>query len=281
MVLNLMHVIDNAIEKTKQLLEGYSVKNVHRALLYSATYVAIRNKGLDARLLQPLEENIPKPLVYHARRTLVPQLKKMLNILDEKLESKKPITVDDASVNKLAGKVKNIFGNIDYVMVYDCMSLIEFLVIAASMRLNNLESTMPNIVFVNPIGLTRYVTHQLTSLDYRAVLREFAHLLASELGARGYSKSAYIDLKVHEYGSFGVEEYINRIDIIRVVEEVLDRASNSVVLITADHGYDVVYDVDDNYLYVTHGFREPEKRNHIPLLLFSRFSFFLKASPGR
>lgn len=279
--MNLMHLIDNAIERTKQLLEGYSVKNVHSALLYSAIYVAIRDKGLDIRLLQPLEDKIPKPLVYHARRTLVPPLTKTLNILDQKLESKKPVTVDDASVNKLARKVKNVFGNIDYVMVYDCMSLIEFLVVAASMRLNNLESTMPDIVFVNPIGLTRYVTHQLTNLGYRAVLREFAHLLASELGSRGYSKSAYIDLKVHEYGSFGVEEYINRIDIIRVVEEVLDKASNSVVLVTADHGYDVVYDVDDNYLYVTHGFREPTKGHHIPLLLFSRFSFFLKALPER
>ncbi len=279
--MSLSSTMDDTIEKTRQLLEGYSIENLYKALLYSATYVAIRNKGLDRRLLQPLEEKIPRPLVYQARRILIPMFAKILGILEKKLESKELVIVGNANIKKLVREAKTVFRNIEYVMVYDCMSLIEFLVIAASMRFNNLETIIPDIVFVNPIGLTRYITHQLASLDYRAILREFAHLLARELGAHGYYKSAYIDLKVHEYGFLGIEEHISRINIRHIVEEVLDKASNKTVLITADHGYDIVYNIDDDYLYVTHGFRKPIKGDHYPLLLFSRFSFFLKVFPRR
>lgn len=228
-----------------------------------------------------MEERLPRPLVYQVRRILTPIFTKLLDILEKELESKELVTVNEASIEKMVREVKAAFQDIEYVMVYDCMSLVEFLVVAASMRFNGLESVIPDMVFVNPVGLTRYVTYQLPSLDYKAVLREFAHMLARELGAHGYHKSAYIDLKVHEYGFLGVEEYVSRIDIRRKVEEVLDRASSKAVLVTADHGYDIVYDTDDDYLYVTHGFREPLKQNHYPLLLFSRFSFLLKASPGR
>ena len=273
--------MDEIILKAANLLEGYSIENVHRSLLYSSIYAEVRKKGLDPGIIQPLENLLPKPLVYQSRRSLVPVFNRLVGVLNKKIESKDPVVIENANVEKIVERVEETFAGIDHVMVYDCMSLIEFLVVAASIKRGGLESKIPELVLVNPIGVTRYVTHQLRSLGYRTVLREFAHLLANKLGARSYFKSAYIDFKVHEYGSLGVEEYVDRIDIGRVVGEILDKAVSRRVLVTADHGYDIVYDGEDNYLYVTHGFRNPVKKSQIPLVLFSRFSFFLKAYPRR
>jgi len=250
-------------------------------LIYSAAYAAVKKKEMDTRILKPLEKKIPTHLMYQAQRLLSPLFSKTINELDKTLESSRPVSLNEANIKNIVEEVKNKFNSAEYVMVYDCMSLIEFILIAASLKLNHIESIIPDIVFINPIGLTRFVTHQLPNLDHRAVLREFAHILAKELGAHGYYKSAYIDLKVHEYGSLGIEEYIARIDIERIIHEVSGKASTNPILVTADHGYDVIYDTDENYVYVTHGFKEPLKEKHIPLLLLSRFSFFLKAFPER
>jgi len=265
----------------EKLLAGYTIDNVYKALVYSSIYKIIKKYDTATTTLKPLEEKIPKPLLFKAKKDLSPAFESIILELRSILNSKKPILVENASITIISREITKIFRRIDYVMVYDCMSLNEFILISAASRLQGFKTITPNLIFVNPIGLTRYVTQQLPGLDYRSVLREYARLLAERLRAKGYHKSAYIDFKVHEYGSMGIEEFLQRININKILNEIINLASNGIVLITADHGYDIIYDPDSKYVYVLHGFKRQLKGNHVPLLLFSRFSLFLTVLPRR
>lgn len=279
--MNPHEVLLAAIQEISSLLKGYSIENVHRAIFYSAIMASIRKRGIDQRLLKPYEENLPRPLVYKSRRDLTPLFAEIIDILERKLEEKAPVIVNEANIKRIVQRVKQVFKHVDYVLVYDCMSLNEFLLVAGVAKSKGLSPTIPSdLILLNPLGLTRYVTSQLPEMGYRGILREFAHLLATELGAWGYDKNAYIDLKVHEKGSMGIENYIINLNITNIVDEIIRKASKGTVLVTADHGYDVIYNPIDNYLFITHGYGEPVKKEYKPLLLLSRFSFFLKISPG-
>jgi len=273
--------IDKAVGHVEKLLTGYAIDNVYKALVYSSIYKIIKNYDPATTALKPLEEKIPKPLLFKAKKDLSPVFESILLELRSILNSKKPILVENANITIIAHEVMRIFRRIDYVVVYDCMSLNEFILISAASRLQGFKTITPNLIFVNPVGLTRYVTQQLPNLDYKSVLREYAHLLAEELHAKGYHKSAYIDFKVHEYGSMGIEEFLEKIIINNILNEIINLASKGIVLVTADHGYDLIYDPDSKYVYVLHGFKRQKKGNHIPLLLFSRFSLFLTVLPGK
>jgi predicted transcriptional regulator len=272
---------DNAVSHVQKLLAGYTIDNVYKALVYSLIYKVIKGRDPTLSALKPLEEKIPKPLLFKARKDLSPVFETIVLELQKTLDSKKPILVENANIPTIAREVRKLFRKIDYVMVYDCMSLNEFILVSAASRSQGFRTILPNLIFVNPIGLTRYVTQQLPGLDYRSVLREYARMLAERLRAKGYYKSAYIDFKVHEYGSMGIEEFLEKINITRIINEITNLASNGIVLITADHGYDIIYDPDSKYIYVLHGYKERVKGNHAPLLLFSRFSPFLTVLPGR
>ncbi|MEB3788748.1 MAG: hypothetical protein GSR72_02510 [Desulfurococcales archaeon] len=273
--------IDRAVGHVEKLLSGYNIDNVYKALVYSSIYKIIKNYDPATIALKPLEEKIPKPLLFKAKKDLSPVFENIILELQNILNSKKPILVENANISAIAKEIMKIFTRIDYVMVYDCMSLNEFILISAASRLQGFKTVTPNLVFMNPIGLTRYVTQQLPGLDYRSVLREYARLLAERLHAKGYHKSAYFDFKVHEYGSMGIEEFLEKTDINRILDEIVNQALNGIVLVTADHGYDIIYNPGSKYIYVLHGFKRQIKGNHIPLLLFSRFSLFLTVLPGR
>ena len=273
--------IDRAISYVEKLLNGYTIDNVHKAIVYSSIYEMVKNGNLTTIALKPLEETIPKPLLFKARKDLGPVFENIMLELRSILNSKKPILVENASISTIAQLVTNIFTKVDYVMVYDCMSLNEFILISAASRLQGFKTVTPYLIFVNPVGLTKYVTQQLSGLDYRSVLREYARLLAERLNAKGYHKSAYIDFKVHKYGTMGIEEFLEKINIDKISNEIINQASNGVVLVTADHGYDIIYDPSSKYVYVLHGFKNQAKGNHIPLLLLSRFSPFLTILPRR
>ena len=273
--------LDNAVSHVQKLLTGYTIDNVYKALVYSSIYRIIKSYNPTMTALKPLEEKIPKPLLFKATKNLSSIFESIILELRSILNSKKPILVENANITTIVREVTKIFRRIDYVMVYDCMSLNEFILISAVSRLQGFKSIFPNLIFVNPLGLTRYVTQQLPGLDYRGVLREYARMLAERLHAKGYHKSAYIDFKVHEYGSMGIEEFLEKININRILNEIANLAFNGIVLVTADHGYDVIYDPDSQYIYILHGFKRQIKGNHIPLLLFSRFSLFLTVLPGR
>jgi len=273
--LNIADTIDNIVTKTEKIIQGYSIANVYRALLYSALHAATKHRNLSNVPLKPLEEMFPKSLLYQSHRELSWFFSILVKSLDEKLSSIKPVVFDEANIEELVSRIKASLEKVDNVIVYDCMSLIEFIVVAASLRQRGYWSKILDIIFLNPLGVTRFVTQQLPPLNYRAILREFAHLLAKTLEARNYTKSAYIDLRVHAYGSYSLEEFIKKINIAQITEDIADIALTGTTIVTTDHGYDVVYDRSERYLYVTHGYRGDFSGKFF-LLPLSRFSFFME-----
>lgn len=269
-------LVNDAIDKIKSLLSGYSTSNVHKALLYALTNMAARRKGLSLDPLKALRSRIPASLASLPYRGLDNLITRILDALDYELSRGKPIVLDLGNIGWLVDKIKATVGSVDYVLVYDCMSLLEFMVLAASLKAKGFKAIIPDYFLINPIGLTMYVTRQLAPLDYEEALRGFAKLLADKLGARDYDKKAYIDLTVHEYGLYGVEEFVDNINIETIIDEVWGKAVRGSVLVATDHGYDVIYNIKDSYIYVTHGFREPESRFQENLLPLSKFSFILK-----
>ncbi len=263
----------------EELLEGFSLENTYKATLYSALRASIKARGLDYSLTKPLEQSIPSPLSALVKRRMVGRFSYLVRLLDRMLCGLRPVIVDEGSVRQVVSRLKESIHKVDYVVVYDCMSLIEFIVLSAYLKKCGLDTAFLDIVFINPLGLTKYVTQQLPVMEYRAVLREFAHMLAEQLGGRGYSKSAYIDLRVHEYGFLGVSEFIGKLDIKRIASEVFENALKGRVLVTSDHGYDVVVDEENWYLYIVHGHELPisgfTRKSILPL---SRFSFFIEVS---
>ena len=279
-MVGIQEIISQLQGEVEILLEGYSLENIYKATIYAALRASITAKGEDYSLIKPLERKIPPTLSAMVKRRLVSRFSYIIRLLEGMLDNLRPTIIDEGNINQLVSKLRRSLHRIDFVMIYDCMSLIEFIIVSAYLKRRGLDTAFLDVVFINPLGLTKYVTQQLSGTEYRTVLREFAHMLAEELGGRSYSKSAYIDLRVHEYGSLGVEEFIDKLDIERIASEVFEKALRGRVLVTSDHGYDIVVNKESNYLYVIHGHRLTKNGfAGVSLLPLSRFSFFMEASP--
>jgi len=270
-------LLESVRDVVASLMQGYNLSNVYKTVMYSAIYAALYKSLGGCEPLRPLEEKIPLPLLAIARRKLVDEFLNLLEHLNMILSSKKPILIREANLDFIVKQLKNEIERVDYVLMYDCMSMIEFLTISAYLRLKGIKSAFLGSVFLNPIGLTRFMTHQLFGADYRASLLGVAQYIADNLGGIAYAKSSYIDEKVHEVGYLGVDEFVDVMDIEAIADEVLTSTSRGRVLVGSDHGYDVVKSIDSKYIYVVHGFRPESSFKAIPLLPLSRFAFFIVA----
>jgi len=262
----------------ERFMPSYSLGSVYRALMYALIYAALRRRLGRYDLLEPLGKKVSPPLLAAAKRELAGKLHYLLEHVDLILASSKPVLIHgEADLRHTIDSVKREVERVDYVLVYDCTSLIEQLAISAFLKVEGVKSVFLSTVFVNPVGVTRFVTQQLHGTGYRTSLLGAARYIAKELRASLYAKSSFIDERVHEVGLLGVEEFVDRMDVDRVAREVLERARSGRVLVLSDHGYDVIASVRENYIYVMHGFSRGDSSSYVPLALLSRLTLFIEA----
>jgi len=261
---------------TEKFIPNYSLNNVYKAVIYAIVYAALRRTHNNYELLKPLKQKIPLPILAAAKRKLVNKFYIMLNSIDSLITSERPTIVEgEANLKHVVEAIKYEIKNVDYVLAYDCMSIIEQLVISAFLRTKGLRSMFLSKVFLNPIGLTRFATQQLYSTGYRTTLSGVAQYIAHKLKASLYRKSSYIDVKVHEVGSIGIGTFVDEMPISTIAYEVLEKAWRGRTLVFSDHGYDIVISPKKDYLYITHGFKRANTSGGTPLLLLSRITFFI------
>lgn len=262
----------------EKIVSSYSLTNTYRATVYAFAFAAIQrihNKKYE--LLKPLERKISPLLIATVRKDLVNMIHDLLEHIDLLLASEKPIMVEEANLDHITDMVRYEIGGINHVLVYDCMSIIEQLVVSAFLKAKGISSVFLRTIFINPVGLTRFVTQQLLGTHYRTTLLGLAKYVAKKLNASIYMKSSYIDEKIHEVGLLGIDEFVDKISIDRIAEEVLGKAKIGKTLVFSDHGYDLIASPEEDYIYVTHGFKQSSALGSKPLLLLSRITLFLGA----
>ncbi|MEM2364819.1 MAG: hypothetical protein QXD81_05035 [Candidatus Bathyarchaeia archaeon] len=176
------------------------------------------------------------------------------------------VILNEANLYHIVQFLENRVGRVDAVLILDCASIPEFVTIASKFHALNRNVTILDKVFINPIGITRFLTYQLKSFDRESYLRQYAQLLKERLKSRHCFIIPMIDLSIHEYG-FTLSTFLKYIKIQKLFDEVNNLARQNSLLLTADHGYDIV--ADEHGLYMTHGY---EKECPIK---FSRIAPFL------
>lgn len=256
------------------LAPGYRLEDVYRAVVYAFVRAALQERGGRSELLEPLERRIPAPLLAAVKREVVGVARSIIRQVGSLLLEHRPVLVyGEAALGSVVEEVKREVGRVDYVLVYDCMSVIEQVTASAFLKARGVRALFLRALFLNPPGLTRFMTSQLPGGEGKT-LRGVAQYVASSLGAQLYAKSSLVDASVHEGGLLGVDEFVERMDVSKVVAEVLRASERGRVLVFSDHGYDVVLSRRGNYLYVVHGFEE-SRAGDATLLLLSKVSLFM------
>jgi len=175
------------------------------------------------------------------------------------------ILLKEANLHYILDFLKSRLGKVGSIMVLDCASIPEFVTLASKLRSVSHHTLILSEVFINPIGVTRFLTRQLTPFGQKDVLRGYAELLKQALNANFCVKSSVIDLMVHKHG-VTIDQFLKSVDIEELFNRIKFFASQTSILITSDHGYDVV--ADEQGLYVTHGYKRPCPLNFSKMALF-------------
>jgi hypothetical protein len=181
-------------------------------------------------------------------------------------ESRQAVILREANLHYILHFLESRVGKVGAVLVLDCASIPEFVTIASKFSALRRNVTIFEEVFVNPLGVTRFLTGQLESFNREASLRQYAQLLKERLKANFFVKSSTIDVIAHQRG-LTLGSFLKSIEMQRLFDQLNRFVRQSSVLVTSDHGYDVV--ADEYGLYVTHGYRK-----ECPLS-FSRLALFL------
>jgi hypothetical protein len=273
-----MYVVDSVrtlVEVVESLASSYDLNKLHRALLYSILDYSLAKKGVRGReeLLAGLTSLSPPILRALVKAKLEEPLGRFVEASLKLLESRAVVLDSLASLDYVLKLVTNTVRRVDNVMIFDALSPIELVVIAGYLRSRGFKTVVPDTVFINPVGLTRFLTAQRGG---QSTLRDVASYIAGILSAKGYFKSSYVDERVHSVGYVGVEEFARSVDVRLLAESIEGVASSGSTLILSDHGYDIVWDRETHYLLVTHGFKEgkpgyevvtPLSRIAIPLII--------------
>lgn len=259
--------------RVAKLLMGNALANVYRAVLLSFVYTALKRAAPQSlAAVKSIEHLVPSHLVAIAKGDLVDLIEEFISWVSSLMKSNRPVTIDgEANLKLVLNSVKHRIGNADSVLIYDGMSPIEHVVVAAYARTQGLTSLLVE-VFVNPVGVTKFVTSQ--SVTYPLTLSGLAGVIARELGASVHRVKREIDESIHELGQLGVEEFVKKLPIEDIAREVINEASLRRTLVLSDHGYDMVL-IRGRDLYITHGFKPSSEHEHMPVLLFSRVAFYI------
>ena len=182
---------------------------------------------------------------------------------------KKPdysILLKEASIQYMLDFLKSSVGKVGGIIVLDCGSIPELITFAGKLTSLRHKATIYDKAFINPIGVTAFVTGQMGSLGREAYLREYARQLKDTLSSKFFIKSSTIDLTAHKQG-VTIQNFLESLQIQNVFDQINRFARQDSILITSDHGYDVV--ADEHGLYITHGHKEK-----CPLS-FSKIALFL------
>jgi len=256
-------------------LESYTIENVYKYTFYAFVYASLIRQKLSTNAIKGLRKKIPPPLVAEAA-SLRDMVLEILNTVDAILNSNKAVIVEESNLNEIINELKQRIERIDAVVVYDCMSLLEQIILASYLEKNNVKSTFLDIYFVNPTGKTWFMTQQLSAVEYQRTLMNVAKRIAEELKAQHVKKSSQIDLIVHEKEYNSLEEFMCTMsETVKVLAEDVLRMTRHInrILIFSDHGYDLVFDPFLENLLIIHGYRK--KVRGLVLIPFSKITFFI------
>jgi len=174
------------------------------------------------------------------------------------------LKIEHSDIDNVIKKLKRRMKGIDVTFVIDCFSPIELLTYLTKLRFDGFQSKLLDIYFTNIGEVTRFLTAQAGG-----TIRGFSEHLAEFLNAKVHDKYSYFDKLVHT--SILIDDFLRSIpheDIYSRIVKFLN--SYESILITSDHGYDVVN--ADGLLYVTHP--SPSKGS---ILKFSNIAMYLVA----
>lgn len=180
--------------------------------------------------------------------------------------SKRAVILKEANLQHILQFLKNKVGKVDTIFVLDCASIPEIITIASKFSALRRNTTIYEEVFINPVGITRFLTGQLESFNREGYLIQYAKLLKERLNASFSTKISTLDLVTHQQG-YTLDSFLKSIKMQKLFDYINHFAKQNSVLITSDHGYDIV--ADEHGLYITHGYKKECPIN------FSRIALFL------
>jgi len=181
-------------------------------------------------------------------------------------DSKQAVILKEANLQHIIQFLENKVGEVDTIFILDCASIPEIITIASKFSASRHNIAIFEEVFINPIGITRFLTEQLETFSRESCLIQYAKLLKERLKASFYTKSSTVDLVTHQKG-FTINDFLKSIEVQKLFDQINHFAKQNSVLVTSDHGYDVV--ADEHGLYITHGYKKECPLN------FSRIALFL------
>jgi len=253
----------------------FSLGSLSMDLLHKTLFCAFAKAGLSLfgatdeqrAELEKLVKTIPAPYRGLLSGRLYLSALKFVRSLEDFLRGgSRTGVLEEASLQFILDFLRERVGKVGGVVVLDCGSIPELSAIACKFAYLNRNVTIYDKVFVNPVGATRFLTEQLTDFNRGAVLRYYAELLKEELRAKFCAKISTIDLVVHRHG-MNLIDFLSSLNMEKIFEQIDRLARRDSILVTADHGYDLV--ADEHGLFVTHGYK-----GECPLN-FSRIALFL------
>ena len=271
--MSLKFLMKKFTERLSALGEILSLRQMYIATISSFLYAGLARRSLlpsHGRLLRAqLLKHLPPP----ARATITHgQLYELalsiIKAIDKVISDKKTIELVEgkADIEFILKTLSQELGSIEYVVLYDCLSIPESITMASFLQVKNFEIIFPSIHLLNPIGLTRFITKQIPIT--KATMRDVLKVIITSLRAKDGSLIREVDQKVHSYG-FDLGEFSKNVSIERVICACEQYAKKGSTLIVSDHGYDVLYDARG--FYVSHGLASVCK-THQTVLNFSKIS---------
>ena len=234
------------------------LRRLHASALICLLRAGILRVGLSSvydPLLAELGKSLPGPT---QRRLLSPTIPRpvevALDLLQKIREFLASARIDkESDLDYLTKNISaGIKGKIGAVFVADCLSLPEFVTMMVEASRRGLYVTLLDSIFVNPAGKTAFVKEQAPEPHY---LRSYAEKLSSLLGAKHCSGVSFdIDKHLHSDEGFALLDFARNHPLADVWMKALRlKASFGSLLITTDHGYDILE--GSGSLYVLHGSR--------------------------
>jgi len=180
--------------------------------------------------------------------------------------AKEPFILKEANIHYILDFLKETVGKVGVIVVLDCGSIPELVTLTSRFASLNHHTTILNKAFINPKGVTAFLTEQLTAFNRKTFLRQYAQLLKETLNAKAYIKISTIDLVAHQQG-VTIENFLASLNMLKIFDQINHFAKQDSVLITSDHGYDII--ADEHGLYVTHGYKGECPLNLSKVALFA------------
>ncbi len=279
--------LKNLIETFVNILSHFDRRTPTRTV-YLATATALLYAGLSRRQLISRHEKVVKtellsklPPLLRAYVRPHGQLYRVsldiVDVVDRIISNRLAVELigGRADLNFVRKVLIKELGRVSYVLLYDCLSIPEFLTIATSLKARGYEATFSPTCFLNPLGLTRFITEQAYSSRARATMKDVLKTLTDALGAIGGELIREVDEKVHEYGQLGIGALADNVNIDMIISKCETYARRGVTLVASDHGYDVISNT--THILITHGARE-EQQSYKVILNFSKIAPFMAVS---